>query len=98
MAVTEGLWIKLLLDDLHLPISNFVMYEDNTNVTLFSKNGDNNRKCKHIDTRLKFVNGQVEKENVVIKNVPGNQQIADILKKFHGQNVFVRHCDSLGII
>lgn len=40
-ALTERIWLKPLLVDMNVEYGNILMYEDNKNAILISKNNDN---------------------------------------------------------
>lgn len=96
-SISEGLWLRQLLNEIGI-VSNFVtMHEDNRNAILFCNNNDNNKRCKHIDVKYRFINDEVEKGNVRVEFVRSCDQTADILTKPLGANTFMVHREALGI-
>lgn len=96
-AVAEGIWLKQLLKDLNLERKSIKMYEDNKNVVILCKNGDNNTKCKHIDVRYRFINDKIETGEIEVEYVSSKEQVADVFTKPISLCYFVKHRDSLGI-
>lgn len=57
-----------MLCELEMNNKMIFIFKDNGNA-IFSNNGDNNRRCKHIDVRYKFLNDEMEEGNVEIKYI-----------------------------
>ncbi|GKA01705.1 ribonuclease H-like domain, reverse transcriptase, RNA-dependent DNA polymerase, partial [Tanacetum coccineum] len=81
-AVTQALWLKRLLSK--ITDSNekkITIYVDNKSATALMKNPVFHGRSKHIDTKYHFIRECVEKEDLTVEHISGEQQRADILTK-----------------
>ena len=84
-AITEALWLKKVLSDLHIPDSKLqdpiVIKEDNQSAIKFSHTPENSKGLKHIHIKHHFIKYHIEKNDIAIEYVPSGQQLADLLTK-----------------
>lgn len=97
-ALTEGLWLQKLLQDLGIDTSKMLVYEDNQGCINIVKNPGNNRRVKHIDIKYHFICEQIQLKNIEIKYIESKQQIADILTKALNKYQFDKLRQYLGLV
>ena len=95
-ALQEGIWIKGLLEDLKIPVSQVIINEDNQSCIKMAKNPQCKR-VKHIDVKFHFIREQVENKILHLNFVGTANQQADILTKALGIQQFKTFCDVLGL-
>ena len=88
-AVSEGLWLRGILQDLKVfkPNEAFTIYEDNAGCISMAKNMECKR-SKHIDIKHHFIRDHVNKGELKIEYIATKNQIADILTKPLDNNSF----------
>lgn len=82
LAVSEGIWLRGILEDLKvLPLDeSFTIFEDNHGCISMAKNVECKR-AKHIDVKHHFLRDHVIKGTVKIEPIPSNNQLADLFTK-----------------
>lgn len=81
-AVQEALVQRQLLCDLHLKQEQpTIIFEDNQGCIAMSNNPVMLKRTKHIDVRYHFIREKVENGDVVLKYIPTEDQLADLLTK-----------------
>lgn len=98
MSVTEGLWLRKIVNDLAVNINNVQIYEDNQGCINIVKNPGNNRRVKHLALKYNFVNDCIGKGFVRVKYIPTTENVADALTKGLPRTLFYRHRQKLGLM
>ena len=81
-TVTELIWLKALLSELHLPPSMIPsIYCDNQSTVLLTANPILHNRSKHFELDLHFVREKVASRQVSVSHIPAHDQAADILTK-----------------
>lgn len=81
-AVREALWLKSLAKNINFELKNpIIIFEDNQGCISIAKNPSCHKRSKHIDIKYHFSREQVENKVIIIKYIPTNEQLADILTK-----------------
>nr|GEV81147.1 ribonuclease H-like domain, reverse transcriptase, RNA-dependent DNA polymerase [Tanacetum cinerariifolium] len=95
---TQALWLKRLLSK--ITDSNKeknTIYVDNKSAIALMKNPVFHGRSKHIDTKYHFIQECVEKEDLTVEHINGEQQRADILTKALPRIRFVTMRQILGV-
>lgn len=79
-GVTDALWLKTLLEELNLTVPVIVL-GDNKPSTQLANNQNSSQRSKHLEIRMWHLRDLVTRGIIVIKHIPGTQQIADALTK-----------------
>lgn len=96
LAVKELIWIYMLLKTMGIPIEKpCVIYEDNRATIKIAENATAMRRTKHIDIRHHFLREHVENGIITVKPVATTEQLADIMTKVLGKELFVRLRDKI---
>ena len=74
-----------------------VIKVDNKSAIALTKNPVFHGRSKHIHRRFHFIRECVEKEQVEVEHVPGNEQKADILTKSLGRTKFKEMRELIGV-
>lgn len=80
-AVCECLFIKNLLNDMHVFVPSFKVFEDNQSCIALIKSPENNKRVKHIDLKYKFICEIVNNKTMTLEFINSKYQLADILTK-----------------
>ena len=81
-ATKEAIWLRRLLKDLgHEEEGPTVLMEDNQGCIALSKNPIHHSRTKHIDIQWHFIREKVETGEVVLKYIPIDEQVVDLLTK-----------------
>ncbi|GJW82981.1 ribonuclease H-like domain, reverse transcriptase, RNA-dependent DNA polymerase [Tanacetum coccineum] len=97
-AATQALWLKRLLSK--ITDSNkekITIYVENKSGVALMKNPVFHGRSKHIDTKYHFIRECVEKEDLTVEYISGEQQRADILTKALPRIRFVTMRQILGV-
>nr|GEV64126.1 ribonuclease H-like domain, reverse transcriptase, RNA-dependent DNA polymerase [Tanacetum cinerariifolium] len=79
---TQALWLKRLLSKItDSNEENITIHVDNKSAIALIKNPVFHGRSEHIDTKYHFIRECVEKEDLTVEHISGEQQRADILKK-----------------
>jgi hypothetical protein len=103
MAVThviqEGLWLKSLLIELHVPLSlAIIIHMDNTGAISLSKEARNHIRSKHINVHYHFICIHIEQHTFLPKWLPSHKNTADILTKALPRPLFLKHLTGLKLV
>lgn len=97
-AVAECCWLRQLLDELHCPTRKAtVVFCDNVSTVYMSSNQVHHRRTKHIELDIHFVRERVQLGEFRVLPIPTEQQIADIMTKGLGTELFTSFRTSLCI-
>lgn len=80
-CVKELLFLKTMIDELTGSDIKIVLFVDNQSAITLIKNGQFNRRSKHIDVRFHFINEKVHEGLININYCATENQIADIFTK-----------------
>ena len=82
MATHEAVWLRRLLTDVgESPKSPTVIHEDNQGAIVMAKNPVGHARTKHIYIRYHFTREALQTGAIVLKYIPSDEMIADILTK-----------------
>nr|KYP66595.1 hypothetical protein KK1_012892 [Cajanus cajan] len=88
--VAETQWLKSLLTELRLKVTTPpLVWCDNLGAVMLTTNPVMHSKTKHFELDLWFVREKVAKGEIVVKHVPTQFQIADLLTKAPSSNQFL---------
>ncbi|KAK9712758.1 hypothetical protein QE152_g24749 [Popillia japonica] len=97
-ACTEVIWIKRILQEMGLKISNAIeIFEDNQSCINLTKNAVLHKRTKHIDIRHNFVRDLVEEKEVIVKYIQSEHQVADLMTKALSRSRFQKLVGKLGL-
>lgn len=97
-AAKQAIWIQELLGEiLEQPCVKATIRIDNQSAIALTKNPVFHGRSKHIHSRYHFIRECVEKGQVNVEHVAGNQQKADILTKALGRIRFKEMRDLIGM-
>ena len=96
-AVSEAIWIRGLLQDLH-QIQNeaAIIFEDNKGCIGMATNLETKR-SKHIDIKHHFIRDHIQNGLIEVKPIGTKDQLADMLTKSLDSTRFQDLCQRLGI-
>ena len=81
-ALTTVIWIRDFLLGQGHDVGPAVLYQDNMSTIALVENGQaSNERSRHINIKFFFVSDRVEKGEIVIKYMPTDDMIADLLTK-----------------
>ncbi|RDX81686.1 Copia protein, partial [Mucuna pruriens] len=98
-GIYEGLWMKIILDDLKVkydgPIKLFC--DNNLNISIAHNPVQHNR-TKHIELDRHFIKEKLDSRLIVTAHVPTGLQVADVFTKGLPATRFQELNDKLGMI
>jgi transposase InsO family protein len=98
-ALREGLWIRLFLTSLQLPIPTpFPLLCDNQSAIKLANSDTSSSRSKHIDVRYHFICKKIEDGTFVTTWIPTGDMTADIFTKPLPFPSFSKHRRALGIV
>lgn len=99
IAVTEVIWLRLLLADLGVKINEpVVIREDNQACIRVAEEDKPMKRLKHVDVRYHFVRDEIQKGVVRLVYVATDDQIADVMTKGLAKVQFVKLRELLGLL
>jgi len=82
MAAQESTWLMQLLEDLHQPVKYPIsLYCDNLSAIRLVENPVFHARTKHVEVHYHFIREKVLKEEIELKHVRTENQVADLLTK-----------------
>lgn len=97
-AICETKWLRNLLSEMGIECANATtIFEDNQSCIRAAENPRTRKRMKHIDIKYKFIHDAIEKKEINIEYIPSSEQIADIMTKSLGKNLFQKHRASLNL-
>jgi hypothetical protein len=98
-ALREGLWIRLFLTSLQLPLPTpFPLLCDNQSAITLANCDTNSPRSKHIDVRYHFIREKIEDGTFETSWIPTADMTADIFTKPLPFPAFSRHRLALGVV
>ncbi|KAL0423113.1 UNVERIFIED_CONTAM: Retrovirus-related Pol polyprotein from transposon TNT 1-94 [Sesamum radiatum] len=99
MAAQENTWLVQLLKELHQPIEYGVpLYCDNLSTIRLAKNPVFHARTKHVEVHYHFIREKVLKEEIKLKHVGTESQVADLFTKGSDSNKFEIFHQQLGMV
>lgn len=99
-GVTELLWLKSLFSELgYLDTlsSKPIVWSDNLAAKNMAENPVFHERTKHIELDIHFIREKVEKDEIEIRYMPTEHQIADVFTKGLTKDRFQFLCSKLGL-
>lgn len=75
------IWFQKWLKELYGTVTPAILNCDNTSAISFTKNDTNHSRTRHIDIRFHFIKDYVESGDLIVRYIPTDDQLADILTK-----------------
>jgi len=97
-AVKEAIWLRGLLEELHIPVWRVPLHCDNTGCIQNLKNPVNSKYTKHVAVSFHHARTAVILGQVDVKYIGTHDNVADILTKPLVPSVFKIHRITLGIV
>jgi len=98
-ALREGLWIRLFLTSLQLPIPTpFPLLCDNQSAIKLANSNTSSSRSKHIDVRYHFICEKIEDGTFETSWIPTANMTADIFTKPLPFPAFSKHRSALGVV
>ena len=100
-AAKEAVWLKKFITDLGVipTISNPIpLLCDNNGSIAQAKEPRSHQKSKHILRRFHLIREIVARGDVVVERIPSTDNLVDPLTKPLAQEVFERHCTTMGLL
>ena len=100
-AAKEVVYLKKFITDLGIVpmISDTIpLLCDNNGAIAQAKEPRSHQKSKHILRRFHLIRGIVPRGDVVVERIPSTDNLADPLTKPLAQEVFERHCTTMGLL
>lgn len=98
-AVSEVKWIVNFLKEIGIDMNKPVtIFEDNISCIKIAEEPREHQRMKHIDIKYCFIHDEIANGIVRIEYIPTTDQLADVMTKGLGKNLFVKHRDGLGLI
>ncbi len=95
-AVQEMLWLRQLLQEIRQPCPGpTILRCDNQSAIALATNDKHHQRTKHINVRHHFLRQHVNDKAIVLEWVPSQEQLADILTKPLGPNIYKTIRDQL---
>lgn len=98
-AICEAKWIQKLLKELGINSNEpVVIYEDNQSCISIANDSKESMRMKHLDIKYNFIRDVIANGEVYIEYMQTNDQVADIMTKGLGRNLFQKHRESLNLV
>jgi hypothetical protein len=95
-ATSQVIWCREFLSAQGYPVGPAKVYQDNkSTILLAEKVRSTSDRTKHISVRYFFIHDRIEKDELVLKYLPTEDMIADILTKPLQGALFIRLRDML---
>jgi len=99
MAAQESTWLIRLMNDLHQVTDYAIpLYCDNQSAVRLAENPVFHARTKHVEVHYHFIREKVLEEEVKLKQIKSEDQVADIFTKGLSSNKFEAFCQQLGLI
>lgn len=97
-GTTQGLWLKNLLTELHIPVKEVIINGDNQGAIKLSRNPEFHQRTAHIPLEEHFLRDEIEKQTITTQWVTTDNQLADGLTKSLNGPKHQSFIDRLGLI
>lgn len=97
-AAKQAIWLQELLSEItEEPVQKVLIRIDNQSAISFTRNPVFHGRSKHTHSRYHFIRECVERGQIIVEHVSGDQQKADILTKALGRIKFREMRDLIGM-
>ena len=96
-AAKDALWLKQLLEIMHLTTDIITLYVDNKSALEIAKHPTSHKRNKHLSITSLKIREYIEEKLIEIKYVPSNENIADMFTKSLGNQKFQEFREKLGV-
>lgn len=96
LCITECLFLGQLLQDICYPVYPIYVYEDNQ-ASIKMAHTYETKRSKHIDIKHHFVKDLVNQGRVIVKYVPSNEQLADLMTKALPETKFIYFRENINV-
>lgn len=98
-AICELKWIKKLLVELNIDCKGpVVIYEDNQSCIKIIDEPKERKRMKHLDIKYHFIREVIANNEVELQYKSTDEQVADIMTKGLGKNMFMKHRKNLNLV
>lgn len=98
-AAIEYKWIRKLLTELEIEYDEpVVIFEDNQSCIKATDDSKDSKRLKHMHIKYNFIKEMIANGEIELKYKSTNDQLADIMTKALGKNVFIKHRADLNLI
>ncbi len=87
----EVMSLKQVMEDLGLKRETVTIYEDNVGAINIAENNMASKRTKHIDVRYHHLRELIENEDIEVKHIRSEEQIADMMTKNETTEIFRKH-------
>ncbi|RVW35720.1 Retrovirus-related Pol polyprotein from transposon RE1 [Vitis vinifera] len=99
MATQESTWLIRLMNDLHQLVDYAVpLYCDNQSAIRLAENPVFHARTKHVEVHYHFIMEKVLEEEVELKQINSEDQVADLFTKGLSGSKFESFCHQLGMV
>jgi hypothetical protein len=98
VAIREVVWLRKILADLfgHV-LDSTVIHCDNQSYVKLSENPVFHDKSKHIEIKYHYIRDMVQRKAILVKYLPTDEQVVDVLTKPLTKTKFKYFCDRLDV-
>ena len=93
----EAIWLKTILGELKIDVGQIPIYCDSRCAISIIENPENHQRVKHIHTKYFFIREQQEQRILILRNVPTENQLADMFTKPLGKKDFEKFRNLIGV-
>lgn len=98
-GICEANWMAILLGEIGFDREKPVtIFEDNKSAKVFAEGPGETKRMKHIDLKYHFVHDEIDAGKIELQFKPSTEQLADIMTKGLGRNLFDKHRKSLDLL
>lgn len=95
-AAKEAIYLKKILNEIGIKLE-IKLYNDNQSANTLTQSSTFHNRVKHIDLRYHFVKDAIKNNEFILKHLPGDDMIADILTKALNHKKHMLCCQGLGL-
>jgi hypothetical protein len=93
----EAIWLKTILGELKIDVGHIPIYCDSRCAISIIENPENHQRVKHIHTKYFFIREQQEQGTLILRNIPTENQLADMFTKPLGKKDFEKFRNLIGV-
>lgn len=98
-AVCEAKWLRSLLNEMGIECTEpTTIYEDNQSCITIAEEPRKHQRMKHVNIKYNFIRDAIANKDISLKYIPSSDQIADIMTKSLGSNLFLKHRRNLDLM